>query len=62
MILVLFVGEEIKGARRWISLGFIALQPTNFKYICLGKYSEKNETTFNVLGNISKIMNFKTEI
>jgi dTDP-4-dehydrorhamnose 3,5-epimerase len=38
--------------------GFIALQPTNFKYICLGKYSEKNETTFNVLGNISKIMNF----
>lgn len=30
MILVLFVGEEIKGARRWISLGFIAIQPSEF--------------------------------
>lgn len=30
MILVLFLGEEIKGARRWISLGFIAIQPSEF--------------------------------
>lgn len=30
MILVLFVGEEIKGARRWISLGFISIQPSEF--------------------------------
>ena len=30
MIIVLFVGEEIKGARRWISLGFIAIQPSEF--------------------------------
>lgn len=30
MLLVLFVGEEIKGAKRWISLGFIAIQPSEF--------------------------------
>ena len=30
MILVLFMGEEIKGARRWISLGFISIQPSEF--------------------------------
>jgi len=30
MVLVLFVGEEIKGARRWISLGFLAIQPSEF--------------------------------
>lgn len=30
MILVLFVGQEIKGARRWISLGVIAIQPSEF--------------------------------
>ncbi len=30
MIAVLFVGEEIKGARRWISLGIIAIQPSEF--------------------------------
>jgi cell division protein FtsW len=30
MIIVLFVGEEIKGARRWISLGFITIQPSEF--------------------------------
>lgn len=30
MVLVLFVGEEIKGAKRWISLGFIAIQPSEF--------------------------------
>ena len=38
--------------------GFIALQATNFKYICFGKYSKKDEVTFNMLRNISKIMNF----
>ena len=40
--------------------GFIALEPTNFTYTCLGKYSEEDETTFNVLEDISEIMNFKS--
>jgi dTDP-4-dehydrorhamnose 3,5-epimerase-like enzyme len=39
--------------------GFIALKPTNFTYTCFGKYSEKDETTFNVLEDISAIMNFE---
>lgn len=30
MVLVLFFGEEIKGARRWISLGVISIQPSEF--------------------------------
>jgi len=30
LVLVLFVGEEIKGSRRWISLGVIAIQPSEF--------------------------------
>jgi dTDP-4-dehydrorhamnose 3,5-epimerase-like enzyme len=38
--------------------GFIATQATNFKYTCFGKYSEKDEITFNMLSSISKIMSF----
>ncbi len=30
MICVLFVGTDIKGAKRWISLGFFSLQPSEF--------------------------------
>ncbi|MFA7276474.1 MAG: putative peptidoglycan glycosyltransferase FtsW [Pseudobdellovibrionaceae bacterium] len=30
MVLVPFVGSEIKGAHRWISFGFFALQPSEF--------------------------------
>lgn len=30
MVMVLFVGMEIKGARRWISLGSFSLQPSEF--------------------------------
>lgn len=48
MIIVLFIGEEIKGARRWISLGPIAIQPSEFikpffavltAYILMQRYS-----------------------
>lgn len=30
MVAVLFVGEEIKGARRWVSLGGTSIQPSEF--------------------------------
>ena len=55
MILVLFVGEEIKGARRWISLGAIAIQPSEFikpffailtSYILMQRYSNPKFHSF----------------
>jgi cell division protein FtsW len=30
MILTMFVGPEIKGARRWLQLGFVSIQPSEF--------------------------------
>ncbi len=30
MIATLLIGPEIKGARRWLSLGGISLQPSEF--------------------------------
>jgi len=32
---VLFVGREISGARRWISLGFVSIQPSEFAKIII---------------------------
>ena len=29
--------------------GFIALEATNFEYLCLGEYSEQHERTINIL-------------
>ena len=55
MIIVLFVGEEIKGARRWISLGFIAIQPSEFikpffavvtATILMQRYTDKSFASF----------------
>lgn len=40
--------------------GFISLEPTNFRYTCLGEYSEKHETTYNILDDISKILDLGT--
>ena len=30
MILVLFVGEEIKGSRRWLFIAGVSIQPSEF--------------------------------
>jgi cell division protein FtsW len=57
MVLVLFIGEEIKGARRWISLGFISIQPSEFikpffsiitASILMRKYTEPNFPAFKI--------------
>lgn len=57
MVLVLFIGEEIKGARRWISLGFISIQPSEFikpfftiltASILMKKYTETNFPAFKI--------------
>lgn len=57
MILVLFVGEEIKGARRWISLGIIAIQPSEFMkpfftvisaLLLMQRYNDKSFPSFKL--------------
>lgn len=57
MVLVLFIGEEIKGARRWISLGFISIQPSEFikpfftiltASILMKKYTEPKFPAFKI--------------
>ena len=36
--------------------GFIALEKTRFRYLCIGKYNEQSEVTYNFLPNISKLL------
>lgn len=57
MIAVLFLGEEIKGARRWISLGIISIQPSEFikpffaittASILIKKYTDYNFPAFKL--------------
>ena len=36
--------------------GFIALEPTNFEYLCIGEYSEEHECTINVLPSAAKLI------
>lgn len=36
--------------------GFIALEETIFRYLCIGKYNEQNEITYNLLPNISRLL------
>ena len=57
MILVLFIGEEIKGSKRWVSLGFISIQPSEFikpifsivtASILIRRYADKNLACFKI--------------
>ena len=36
--------------------GFIALEETNFEYLCVGEYSEEHECTINVLPSAAKVI------
>lgn len=51
LLLVLFLGEESKGATRWISIGFLTIQPSEFNKIFMtvfmAKFFDKNQDRIN---------------
>jgi rod shape determining protein RodA len=63
LVAVLAFGKEIKGATRWLDIGFTSIQPSEFAKIimifCLAKYIDKRKERINnifVLGSIALFM------
>ena len=63
LLAVLAFGKEIKGATRWLNIGFTSIQPSEFAKIimifCLAKYIDKRKERINnifVLGSIAIFM------
>lgn len=60
MVAVLFAGTEIKGARRWIDVGFMSLQPSEFvkpAFAVVAAWLIALQKT-----SINRVKGFKTEI
>lgn len=62
MVAVLFVGDEVKGARRWITVGGFSLQPSEFMkpafiVVCAWLFSEHSRRP-DIPGNLFAILLF----
>ncbi|MFB2550762.1 putative lipid II flippase FtsW [Ensifer soli] len=62
MILALFFGQEVKGSRRWISLGSLSIQPSEFMkpafvIVCAWLFSEHQRQP-EIPGNLFAILLF----
>ncbi|WP_137154552.1 putative lipid II flippase FtsW [Rhizobium sp. FKL33] len=62
MVLVLFIGMEVKGSRRWITLSFLSIQPSEFMkpafvVVCAWLFSE-NQKQPDIPGNLFAMMLF----
>jgi cell division protein FtsW len=62
MVLVLFIGMEVKGSRRWITISFLSIQPSEFMkpafvVVCAWLFSE-NQKQPDIPGNLFAMMLF----
>jgi cell division protein FtsW len=62
MVLVLFIGMEVKGSRRWISISFLSIQPSEFMkpafvVVCAWLFAE-NQKQPDIPGNLLAMMLF----
>ncbi|MDH6269187.1 cell division protein FtsW [Rhizobium sp. SG_E_25_P2] len=62
MVLVLFIGMEVKGSRRWISISFLSIQPSEFMkpafvVVCAWLFAE-NQKQPDIPGNLFAMMLF----
>lgn len=74
LLLVLFIGEEVFGAKRWISFGSITLQPSEFAKLTIVLHTaffltirspfirKRNKAKSNILAKMSKYLSSRTRI